>query len=315
MIFIQIFIILIVLIYAWHGYRKGFLSQLLDIIGLVASFLIAIRWYSAAGAYLEGLGVNKAISNPAGFFALWILFQIIFYLLSLLILRFIPPSVQANKVNRFLGIIPGFLKGLLIISIVLMMFLIVPLVPAFKDDLMKGPVSGYLLRSTTKIDNQVEKIFGGVNTLTFLSPKVENEESTNLSFKATTLDIDEDSEEFMLEAVNRERARLGLKKLKLDEKIREVARQHSIDMAKNGYFSHTDLGGKSPADRMEVGGVKYLLAGENIALTPTWELAQIGFMNSPKHRDNILDPQFGRIGIGIINLGSYGRMTTQNFAD
>jgi uncharacterized protein YkwD len=66
---------------------------------------------------------------------------------------------------------------------------------------------------------------------------------------------------------------------------------------------------------MTDGNVSFWLAGENIALAPSYELAEIGFMNSPKHRDNILDPKYGRIGIGIIDLGIYGKMVTQNFAN
>jgi uncharacterized protein YkwD len=55
--------------------------------------------------------------------------------------------------------------------------------------------------------------------------------------------------------------------------------------------------------------------GENLALAPSVDLAHIGLMNSPSHRENILDPNFKRIGIGIIDADPYGKMITQVFTD
>jgi len=42
-------------------------------------------------------------------------------------------------------------------------------------------------------------------------------------------------------------------------------------------------------------------------------IAHAGLMNSPGHRANILRPQFGRVGIGIMDGGVHGLMVTQNF--
>jgi uncharacterized protein YkwD len=66
---------------------------------------------------------------------------------------------------------------------------------------------------------------------------------------------------------------------------------------------------------MTESGVQYMLAGENLAYAPTVEIAHKGLMNSPGHRENILRPEFGRIGIGVIDGGIYGKMFTQNFGD
>jgi uncharacterized protein YkwD len=45
------------------------------------------------------------------------------------------------------------------------------------------------------------------------------------------------------------------------------------------------------------------------------ELAHINLMNSPGHRANILQPSFGRLGIGILDGGFYGLMISQEFRD
>jgi uncharacterized protein YkwD len=61
--------------------------------------------------------------------------------------------------------------------------------------------------------------------------------------------------------------------------------------------------------------VRYLTAGENLALAPTLQVAHSGLMNSPGHRANILHPQFGRLGIGILDGGIRGLMVSQEFRD
>ncbi len=74
-------------------------------------------------------------------------------------------------------------------------------------------------------------------------------------------------------------------------------------------------GGSNAVDRMAAAGVTYRTAGENLALAPTLSLAHTGLMNSPGHRANILHPDFGRVGIGIVDGGLRGLMVTQNFRD
>ncbi|MFA6493110.1 MAG: CvpA family protein [Patescibacteria group bacterium] len=315
MVYIEILIILIVIVYSWMGYRRGFLSQFFDLFGLVVSFVIALRYFSFLANLFGSWGLNQNLAKPVGFFTLWIFLQIIFYLITLLIFRYVPKEVDSSKTNRFLGIIPGFVKGIVIVAIILMIFFISPISQTFKNNLVKDSLSGLLIKYSAKAELQMEKIFGDMNSLNFFTTLNQNGETTQLNFKVDKYSIDENSENAMLVLVNEERAKNSLAPLKLDYTIRPVARGHSIDMAKNGYFSHVNLASKTPADRMTDGNVSFWLAGENIALAPSYELAEIGFMNSPKHRDNILDPKYGRIGIGIIDLGIYGKMVTQNFAN
>lgn len=316
MVYIEIFVILIVLAYGWAGYRRGFLVQLFDLAGIVAAFILALRYFDFFASIFSRWGLNQDLTKPFGFFTLWTLLQIIFYLINLLIFHFVPKEIDDNRINRYIGIIPGLTKGVVVVAIVLMIFFILPISPQFKDNLIKYPISGFLIRSGAQAETQMEKILGDLNSLNFFGQVDKNdEEMTKLNFKAQNISVDENSENIMVNSVNETRTKAGLRELKIDYTIRTVARNHSIDMAKNSYFSHIGLDSKTPADRMKDGGVTYWLAGENIALAPNGAVAEIGFMNSPKHRDNILDPKFGRIGIGIIDLGVYGKMVTQNFAD
>ncbi|MBA3723897.1 MAG: hypothetical protein H0W89_03300 [Candidatus Levybacteria bacterium] len=119
----------------------------------------------------------------------------------------------------------------------------------------------------------------------------------------------------MFRLVNTERAKAGLNLVSFDNSLRDVAREHSDDMFSRGYFSHQSLEGLSPFDRMEDAGIDFAYAGENLALAPSTPLAMQGLMNSRGHRDNILSPNFNKIGIGVIDGGIYGKMYSQEFSN
>lgn len=121
-------------------------------------------------------------------------------------------------------------------------------------------------------------------------------------------------EQQVVQLVNQERAKAGLKPLTYDAQLSQVARLKSQDMANKGYFSHNSPTYGSPFDMMKQFGVSYRTAGENIAAgqrTPA-QVVQ-AWMNSPGHRANILNSQFTHIGVGYATGGSYGHYWTQMF--
>jgi uncharacterized protein YkwD len=77
-----------------------------------------------------------------------------------------------------------------------------------------------------------------------------------------------------------------------------VALGHASDMAEHDYFEHQDLAGRSPADRVRAVGYPEKLVGENIAYGPksAEEVVQ-GWLDSPGHCENIMDPRFAEMGI------------------
>jgi uncharacterized protein YkwD len=78
-----------------------------------------------------------------------------------------------------------------------------------------------------------------------------------------------------------------------------VAFGHANDMATNNYFEHDDLQGKSPSDRVRATGYQEKLVGENIAYGPkSVDDVVKGWLDSPGHCENIMDPRFVEMGIG-----------------
>lgn len=136
-------------------------------------------------------------------------------------------------------------------------------------------------------------------------------------------------EQFMLELVNRERAKAGAQPLALNGDLNESADSHSDWMIATDTFSHTGSDGSTPTQRMTGAGYDFSgswASAENIAWASTRapaglqdevELLHANLMNSPSHKANILNGTFREIGIGF-NTGSYqtwdGAFVTQNFA-
>ncbi|MBI4734304.1 MAG: hypothetical protein HY779_05810, partial [Rubrobacteridae bacterium] len=122
-------------------------------------------------------------------------------------------------------------------------------------------------------------------------------------------------EQLMLNLVNKERRANGLNALEIDSKMLMMARRYSQEMIDNNFFSHTSPVSGELLDRVTKAGVDdgWLLAGENLAGAPTVESAFQGLMNSPTHKDNILEPKYTHVGIGAIDGGPYGKMFSQEF--
>ncbi|WP_226674807.1 CAP domain-containing protein [Rossellomorea aquimaris] len=121
--------------------------------------------------------------------------------------------------------------------------------------------------------------------------------------------------EFQLfDLTNATRVEKGLSVLSWDDQVKDTARKHSLDMAEQDYFSHTNLEGQSPFDRMEEDQVAFRTAGENLAYGQLSSIfAHEGLMNSKGHRGNILQPHYEHLGIGVAFNGKSQPYYTENF--
>lgn len=111
----------------------------------------------------------------------------------------------------------------------------------------------------------------------------------------------------MIDYVNKARQDAGLQPLQIDPDLAYIARLKSQDMYDNNYFSHDSPTYGSPFDMMTKFGIKYRGAAENIAKNNSVAAAHNAFMRSQGHKDNILNPIYTHIGVGIHN-GYYTQM-------
>lgn len=143
--------------------------------------------------------------------------------------------------------------------------------------------------------------------------------------------------------VNEKRVLYGLPELEWDNKLSDIARSHSIDMANRDFFDHDNPDGQSPTDRGNAANYYcrkdfgyYYTEGlaENIFqnnlydsityvnLIPFYDWKReeeiaastvSGWMDSPGHRENILTGAFDKEGIGIAISSDDEVLITQDF--
>ncbi|MCG8540362.1 MAG: stalk domain-containing protein [Clostridia bacterium] len=152
------------------------------------------------------------------------------------------------------------------------------------------------------------------NTVTaILLIEKETEEALNSFFGKTSSELKKSYERQIFDLANAIRARFNKAQYRWDDKISSLAREHSKDMADKNYFSHENLKGKSPFDRMEDNNIDFTRAAENIAAgQPNAIFAHENWMNSKGHRQNILG-ECEVLGVGVYFGGKYKIYYTQNF--
>lgn len=136
-------------------------------------------------------------------------------------------------------------------------------------------------------------------------------------------------EQYLLELINAERAKVGAQPLAFDGDLNEAAEGHSAWMIATDTFSHTGSGGSTAGQRMSAAGYAFTGSwawGENIAWATTRspagyqdevQLLHTNLMNSSGHRANILNDTYREVGLGI-EIGDYGgrqsMFVTEDFA-
>lgn len=107
----------------------------------------------------------------------------------------------------------------------------------------------------------------------------------------------------LFDLANQERISRGIPALKWDASLAEAARAHALRMAQENALSHQFPGEPDLPARESQAGAKVSAAAENIALGPSATVIHNGWMNSPPHRHNLLDPQLNSIGIAVVLRG------------
>jgi uncharacterized protein YkwD len=153
------------------------------------------------------------------------------------------------------------------------------------------------------------------DTVTAIQIISEELEQERVSFYTeSSSQLKEGFEYQLFDLTNATRVKHDLSVLDWDERVRETARNHSIDMADHNYFSHTNLAGQSPFDRMQQDNILFSVAGENLAYGQTSSVfAHEGLMNSLGHRENILKAEYTLLGVGVAFNSSSQPYFTQNF--
>ena len=108
------------------------------------------------------------------------------------------------------------------------------------------------------------------------------------------------AERRVVELANRDRAAAGLQPLLWDSSLAEAAHFHSERMAQEGPIAHRYGGEPDLAERAGSAGAHFSLIEENIAFGDSPEEIHQGWMASPGHHANLMNPAIDRIGISLV---------------
>jgi len=122
-----------------------------------------------------------------------------------------------------------------------------------------------------------------------------------------------DSERQLFEALNRERTAQGLSALEWDDALFKAARQHALLMLNLNRFEHQLPSEPNLEGRLAEAGARFSVIAENIAIGPNPRTIHAGWMDSPGHRKNILDPRLTAVGIAAVR-GPGGLFAVQDFS-
>jgi len=300
-----------------NGYRRGFALGVLDLASWVLSLLAALRFYEPVARWL-GPNINlwsEVWDQPVAFILVAVFVGVLVHLVGYALLRRMSPDVHEEPTNQALGLLPGLANGLITAAIISALLMSIPLSESISERTRESVIANRLAVYAQRLEGTLRPVFGEAiaRTLNLLTVQPDSNERVTLPFTVTSSRPRPDLEQQMLDLVNEERIANGLQPLAPDPELTEVARRHSADMFNRGYFAHDTPEGLTPFNRMRDANVRFLVAGENLALAPTVSVAHTGLMNSPGHRANILRPQFGRVGIGIMDGGMRGLMVSQEF--
>ena len=314
---IDLILAIVVLLAIIAGLSRGFIYGMLDLGTWVGSLVLGYLFYPYTANWLDRFFNLGAWLLPVAFILTTIIAKILIGLVVRIILRIIPAHANHNGMNRFLGIIPGAINGWIAAVIISALLLALPIRNRITEETRESRFAPPLAMQAEWANRKLAPVFDEAirKTMNSLTVRPDSDESVDLNFTYNKAVARPALEAEMLEMVNNERIKAGLRPVKADPEMTRVARTHSQDMFVRGYFAHVNPNGKDPFDRMEDANVRFMTAGENLALAQTVGIAHNNLMNSPGHRANILNPAFGRLGIGIMDGGFYGLMISQEFRD
>ena len=317
--FVDLLFILIILYFVITN--NGLITSSFEIIGLFFSFIISFKLYPYAAYILtHNFSLTKGFANAGGFIITWLLAETIFFLLVRLLSKKIPPHIYQHKWNYYLGFITGLMYGIIFYTFIVTLIIALPVRGNLKKAVLDSRTAPFFVSYSSRFESNFRSIFNDAiaESLNFLTVRQNSDEKIELGFTISSKDlkVDKSAEQEMLKLVNHERTSRGLKALTFDESIADVSREYGKEMFTNGFFAHqSQVDNSSPAERLDRNNIPYIIMGENLAYAPTTSIAHTGLMNSPGHRANILSEEFGKIGIGVIDGGIYGKMYVQEFTN
>lgn len=278
-------------------FKLGFARAVKSLICLVVAYPLAYFLVDPIINWLNKLSISENLYLPSVVFAV-LLIVIYSFLYTLLPSLF---SKNESRVSAFLALLPGFLVVLMIFCLICQM--------AFsfvgKEKLTKSSSAcsklvevnplgifdryGFVSRDVLSDD----LILSGEDGEVIL---VENLPSSGISAYAL--------EGEMIDSVNKLRLENDVEILSRDGELDKLASEYARDILVQKRFAHLDNSGSLPKDRALARGINFDYFGENLAIANNISSAYQGLSASKRHRENLVQPLFRKIGICVLKINN-----------
>src|SRR3954467_9569623 len=116
---IDILLVIVIVLCVLNVYRRGFVNGGLELAGWILSLLAGLRFYQPLAQWL-GPRVDlwsEVWDQPIAFVLVAIFAGILVHAIGYNLFRRLPEDIHERRANRLLGVIPGFVYGLIIVAI------------------------------------------------------------------------------------------------------------------------------------------------------------------------------------------------------
>ncbi len=298
-----------------RGWVRGFVREILDLVGLVAGIWVAFLLSAPLGEFLtDRFGVSPEVATIGAGIVLFILFGVGMsiaanYLSKLMRL----PGL--NLINRLGGAAVAALWGIAIVLVVANIARALPL--GWGDSFDESNVAAAIAGE----DALPQQVFEGLGSQGILAPLAslhsifgaaravpEGDEALEIPpARPDEVRQVRDEATMVLEAVNRHRAELGLSALGSASGLVEIAERRGMEMYQAGRISRAHPVGGSVATDVTGAGLRLALVGENLALASSWRAAFAAMEDSPTAQTHLSLPAYDRTGVAVVD-GPTGRL-------
>ena len=305
-----------------RGWLRGFVKELLDLIGLVVGLAVAFRLSAPVGDFLsDQFDVTPEWARIGAGVTLFLLVGTGLSVAANQLAK-VMRLPGMNLANRLAGSGFALAWGIALVLIATSVLRALPM-PSTVDETLDNSAVITVLASPDSPTQQIFQDLVGdevLDTLLALGPLIGNRnvvldgddvvEITPAAPEELTVNPGAADQVFVL--VNVARTDAGVAPLAWSNSLAEVAMGHVMDMYLNGFISHVSPTTGTIGDRVRTARIPLTAVGENLALAANPRAVHAGFMDSDGHRANILRTNFDRVGVAAVD-GPLGLMVVQVF--
>ena len=307
---------------AVRGWLRGFVKELLDLLGLVLGVVLGFRLSEPVGNFfVDRFAVTPEWARIGAGIAIFVLIGTAVSIFAHYLGRFVQlPGLKLS--NRALGSAFAVTWGVFLILVFASIVQLLPLPEAVDETIDESTVASAIAGEGSQARQLFESAAGDdvVTTLLALEPLIgsqrvilEDEETASIPpTERERLEVSETEAREVFRFLNEERVAAGEAPLAFSEGLADVALGHALDMYTNGFVSHVSPTTGRVGDRVRASGIRLAQVGENLALAASSRAVHDGFVDSESHRENLLRSAWDRVGVAAVR-GPYGLMVVQVF--